>query len=945
VQNGRVKEEIILDKVPTDNIFTFELDLKGLKPRQEKDGSITLLNKDKGVAYVIERPHMTDANILAPPEKYFSAKVSMKLEKKQGHTFILTVEADKDWLEDPKRVYPVKIDPTFAAQERPVEDTYIYEGARDTPYGTANRLYIGAYSDTKNFKTLLKYKLDTIPEGATIKEAKLMNIIADYGTDGFLTNINTGDAYYKGKTITKAYRATKDWIGSTATWTKMNADFDLVSAVDADDNSKDNPSFDVTEMVKEFKAGTKPNYGFMMDNSSKVAIIDDALPTNPAWPWTTNPVRSGVQASKITNTRSTFSWKATGNDYFIPVDSDIVAWANIQSAPSHLGFSMQNFDRWHTAYWGTEDCIIRDGLNNCEDVLFNAGGAPPAGWQKIVLSPANMDLKNKMVNGISFAALPTGEATFDDVYTYRKMVFHSSESEDGAKAPRLNVTYESSEYGRRDYKAYKEFSGASVELKDGNLMIDATDIQTAARGGVSTMVGRTYNSYDSNSQNIFGKGWSSYPNSLRVDYDGSATAILTTATGATWKFTEQADSTFKRPPGFFEDLIKTENQDNTVNFILKRKDLSIVEFDISGRAVNEIDKNGNTMTFSYGTNGMIEKIIDPNRRETTFSYLSSGKVQTITDFDSRTWSYEYNGDTLTKVTAPIGSVSYGYNPEGDLTSITNPLGGVTDITYNADKTVKSITDPVLNSTQFKYTTQDVQDYKETKNWIETSYTTVTDPKGYEYLYYFNSEGIVTVAGEPAGSTKLTNATAPSFPGAKVEREVIQEYLVFYECFEDFYDDLISEDLAWLDDWEDDWLDEVDLEPQICSRKEIDWKKENVWNKSWDPQYATKNIPPPEISQPLAHGTEVFYEYDEKDPATGKAKTYNLLKLINKDKTFTTYEYDENGNITKETNHHHDVSEDEAIYDADSTRKEARHRKSTNVYDTTRNLLLSQTSSA
>jgi len=99
-----------------------------LTPIQNENGSIALKNASGKSVLNIEKPYMTDANskdIFAPSEIYTSYDVGMKIEQKSGSIYTLTLTANKDWLNDPKRAYPVVIDPTFSVTNNSTLDTYV----------------------------------------------------------------------------------------------------------------------------------------------------------------------------------------------------------------------------------------------------------------------------------------------------------------------------------------------------------------------------------------------------------------------------------------------------------------------------------------------------------------------------------------------------------------------------------------------------------------------------------------------------------------------------------------------------------------------------------------------------------------------------------------------------------------------------------------------------
>ncbi len=105
--NG-VKESIVLEKKPNDNVYVFDLNLKGLKPTLNNDTKeILLLDKqsDKTVA-VVQAPNLIDANNIVNYDD-----VSYDILGNEDGSYTLSVVVDSDYLENAN--YPVTIDPTY----------------------------------------------------------------------------------------------------------------------------------------------------------------------------------------------------------------------------------------------------------------------------------------------------------------------------------------------------------------------------------------------------------------------------------------------------------------------------------------------------------------------------------------------------------------------------------------------------------------------------------------------------------------------------------------------------------------------------------------------------------------------------------------------------------------------------------------------------------------
>ena len=102
-----VKESIIIDKQQEQYAYSFVLNLQGLTPTLEADGSVLLRGADGEPVYEIPAPYLADADGATSLED-----AAYKLERVSGG-YLLTVEADPEWMNAPERAYPVTLDPTI----------------------------------------------------------------------------------------------------------------------------------------------------------------------------------------------------------------------------------------------------------------------------------------------------------------------------------------------------------------------------------------------------------------------------------------------------------------------------------------------------------------------------------------------------------------------------------------------------------------------------------------------------------------------------------------------------------------------------------------------------------------------------------------------------------------------------------------------------------------
>jgi RHS repeat-associated protein len=108
-----VKEEIVLTRAPTGPlVLRFPLDVAGVTPRVDEDGSIGFYDGAGVRVAGIPAAWMVDATALEPGGPGLPTRVAMTIEV-AGTGPVLVLVPDPVWLADPARVFPVSIDPTI----------------------------------------------------------------------------------------------------------------------------------------------------------------------------------------------------------------------------------------------------------------------------------------------------------------------------------------------------------------------------------------------------------------------------------------------------------------------------------------------------------------------------------------------------------------------------------------------------------------------------------------------------------------------------------------------------------------------------------------------------------------------------------------------------------------------------------------------------------------
>jgi RHS repeat-associated protein len=245
VDGSKVKENIILNSYQGKNSFEFYIKAKGIKAEKKENGQIVFSDETTGeFLFFIERPFMFDSSGENSSEGAVSQNVSQDISTADGG-FILTVVADDSYLADPKRVYPVTIDPWVDVFQ--AEDTWIASGTNYNNHYT-DYLFIGNHTEFGKTRSLLKWVLPTIPN-AEVVDAQIG--LSQYDS--------------KGETAVNLHRITSSYDTTKVTWaTQPSYSPALESSMSIFTSNGWYEYVNATNLVKGWYAGSFPNYGVLM---------------------------------------------------------------------------------------------------------------------------------------------------------------------------------------------------------------------------------------------------------------------------------------------------------------------------------------------------------------------------------------------------------------------------------------------------------------------------------------------------------------------------------------------------------------------------------------------------------------------------------------------------------------------------------------------------------
>ncbi|WP_367566765.1 DNRLRE domain-containing protein [Lacrimispora sp.] len=247
-----VKEDIILLEETDKNQFSFSIRTGGLKAAQEKNTIILYDEDKKNPEFVLEAPLMIDA------EGETSDDLTLKLSGSQG-SYAAAVTADKKWLEDEDRVYPVRIDPS-AVQMVPSEFVLVNvaDGQPSRFLGNAGPMYAGYREGFGNMRTYVAINGDW---SQVMGQAVCTKATFRIGTQ-------TGNGV--GKTKIELRAPGKEWNATTLTWNQLKeplSEFiDVLDSPGADQILE----YDITAMMQAWMTpGSRLQAGLVLQAASE----------------------------------------------------------------------------------------------------------------------------------------------------------------------------------------------------------------------------------------------------------------------------------------------------------------------------------------------------------------------------------------------------------------------------------------------------------------------------------------------------------------------------------------------------------------------------------------------------------------------------------------------------------------------------------------------------
>ncbi|MFK8907391.1 LamG-like jellyroll fold domain-containing protein [Streptomyces sp. YS-3] len=623
------KERIVLRSRAADNTWVFPLKVKGLTPKVAENGDVVFTDADGKVTATVPHAFMEDSRI--DPRSGDAAQsraVSYELTTLDGAP-ALRMTADRAWLNDPKRVFPVTVDPTVTASN----STYT-QNTIGGDHSTENMIKVGSYdSGTNKANSFLQFSsLGTTLAGQKVTAATL-NVYAIWSATCTAEPFNV-------------HPVTQSWTPSTVTsYPGPSYGAAIGSATPAPGASCSNSSASTSVGVKmpvplntswfNTVAGGGANYGLAM-----TAITSDGL----HWKKfhsdnsTTAGFRPALDLTYTANVAPQVNSQYPPANYQAnTLRPELTVYAtDADKGPNPLSYSFDVFDADSTS----QTPVVSSGT------LTKGAWAIPAGklkWSK---------------NYLWFATVSDGtnSVSYDSRFT--------------TAVPQPPVTS----------GLTQNTDGHEFDPSDGNYTTDDTDADVEVTGP-SLSIERSYNSLDPRQDSAFGAGWATIADMKAAEVkDGSGTVtsvVITYPGGEQVAFGRNSDGTFVPPLGRYARFQAVAD-----GYTLVDKDFTTYSFtQATARAgvyaIKTITDFANRGETFFYTGNQLTRITNTTSNRSlgltwqtpagaTAAHVDTVYTDASTAGDSstaQTWKYGYTGDKLTSVCPPADwtkCITYGY---------------------------------------------------------------------------------------------------------------------------------------------------------------------------------------------------------------------------------------------------------------------------------------------
>lgn len=716
VQADQVKEDLVLRSAAAPSVYTFALRLSpGLRAQANRAGGIDVRDAQGHLQFALEPPFAYDAAGRLGP-------ASLRL----GGDGRISLTANRAWLDDPKRRYPVTVDPTFSMD--PNQDCTI-ASAVPTTAACTDDLRVGATAGTEE-RALLRFDVaPQISKGSRVLGARLRMWSKAAST--------TSDIPVALHAVEADWNAGASWNtrdGATA-WTAQGGDF----AATADASRQvgaatgwhewhpsvallqrwvDNPAEDFGFLVKGPGAAAPNSIAFASDESATdqrpflEVTYDRGLGRRPEWTYETEAL----------NDRTELHVNVANGNLLLESRDLAISGTGLDLDLTRSYNNLSSTDRQLGPGWS---------IGHGRDMRLSA--------------LANGDRLYEEPNGATHVFARTADGGYRAPADLQATLVRNTDDSHTLTFPK---TKEKLRFraGNAPYLAERS-DGDGNRISSGLSTTSQLDSLTDTQGRVTRFerdaAGRIAKVIDPAGQTLLYEHDAAGRITRYVDaalkttaYEYDAAGNLTKITDPLGHETRIAYDSQRRVTALTRVTDPATGAGPTTSFSYFTNDGYCLGAEFAGKTRvvapvgNETTVSGDHQTLHcYDTQRRVTKTLDARGKTRVMTYTASSELKTETDELNATETFAYDArDNLTQDTQPTGagtslayaasepdqpsretnpqgnSLAFGYDAAGNLTSITSELLSQNQrrLAYNPNGTLASVVDERGNTTAYGY---------------------------------------------------------------------------------------------------------------------------------------------------------------------------------------------------------------------------------------------------
>ena len=516
ITSSGLKEEIVLTGPKGPSQYRYELTVDNADVRKTAAGDLEFVEPGTGTfLFKLPKPYMYDNSNSPTAARTISENVSYDVAKR-GNSFDITLKADKAWLKDAARKYPITIDPTITLNQA-YYDAFVDTCSAGTPHYSEVWMLSGTNTGCTRRSYLWFANLPTLPRGASITEAKLRLYqyeVSNPNSTATVCKVNQG------------------WNATTLTWNAQPSSGAPCANFNDGSISNNFVQPDVKDIVTSWSGfgGSAVNAGFMIS-------------MNPE-----SGAGSSTRTWRTGNYSDSSQWPKLSITYTAPYSAELVGTSAAPSsiAPGETYQQTFSYKNTGTNVWYADGVTpIRlgtDGPHDRADAFYTNDGH----W----VSPTRVKMDQQLVRPGETATFtmtmtaPSATGTYNEDFGIVAEGYSWLEQPTGVDVNVVGTSYASAWQGQ----------GGNLTLKRGEtstvwIDIKNTGNKTWKRDGPNPIRLGTSNALNRSSQFVVGGDWVSANRPTNADKDK-------VAPGETARFSFTVRAPDNSAPGTYNEYFR-----------------------------------------------------------------------------------------------------------------------------------------------------------------------------------------------------------------------------------------------------------------------------------------------------------------------------------------------------------------------------------------------------